>query len=133
MLQSSPLLWANVGLEAVHVTQEATLRSSLVVTLCCCCPMLCPLSTSTKFWQNGTFLAVQWRTETATGSLVECYPHVRAAVEKFREKEGFERRQVFFNTDLTAGASFTYAKVWVKKRSVTSCSRPFCSAFGCSS
>lgn len=76
------------------------------------------------------FLAVQWRTETATGNLAKCYRHVREAVEKFREKEGIERLQVFFNTDLTAGASSTYAKVWAKKLSVMLCSWPSCGGFG---
>eukprot|EP00752_Nemacystus_decipiens_P006206 g5599.t1 len=61
-------------------------------------------------WENGTFLAVQWRTETAAGNLSTCYQHVRKKVDEFREKEGFERGQVFFNTDLPAGTSGTYVK-----------------------
>lgn len=63
-----------------------------------------------KGWRNGTFLTVQWRTETATGKLVTCYRQVREMVDEFREKEGYERRQVFFNTDMPAGASGTYVR-----------------------
>ncbi|CAN0013113.1 unnamed protein product [Ectocarpus fasciculatus] len=60
-------------------------------------------------WENQAFLAVQWRTETSTGNLTVCYGHVREAVERYREQEGFGRDQVFFNTDLTPHASGTYS------------------------
>ncbi|CAM9950932.1 unnamed protein product [Ectocarpus sp. 6 AP-2014] len=60
-------------------------------------------------WENEAFLAVQWRTETSTGNLTACYGHVREAVERYREQEGFDRGQVFFNTDLTPHSSGTYS------------------------
>lgn len=54
-------------------------------------------------------MAVQWRTETSTGNLTECYDlHVRSAVEEQRLALGFGRNQVFFNTDLVGQASTTY-------------------------
>ncbi|CAN0144509.1 unnamed protein product [Scytosiphon promiscuus] len=59
-------------------------------------------------WEGQAFLAVQWRTETSTGNLTLCYCHVRDAVEKHRAREGLERSQVYFNTDLAANASDTY-------------------------
>ncbi|CAM9104073.1 unnamed protein product [Scytosiphon promiscuus] len=59
-------------------------------------------------WEGQAFLAVQWRTETSTGNLTLCYCHVRDAVEKHRSREGLERGQVYFNTDLVADTSDTY-------------------------
>ncbi|CAN0211757.1 unnamed protein product, partial [Ectocarpus fasciculatus] len=60
-------------------------------------------------WRGGRFLAVQWRTETSTGNLTECYVHhVRSAVEERRLSLGFSRSQVFFNTDLVGETSTTY-------------------------
>lgn len=54
-------------------------------------------------------MAVQWRTETSTGNLTECYQlRVRSAVEEQRLALGFGRNQVFFNTDLVGQASTTY-------------------------
>lgn len=54
-------------------------------------------------------MAVQWRTETSTGNLTECYKlHVRSAVEERRLELGFGQDQVFFNTDLVGQASTTY-------------------------
>lgn len=54
-------------------------------------------------------MAVQWRTETSTGNLTECYRlHVRSAVEERRLALGFRRHQVFFNIDLVGQASTTY-------------------------
>ena len=62
-----------------------------------------------KGWKGGEFMAVQWRTETSTGNLTECYElHVRSAVEEQRLALGFGRDQVFFNTDLVGQASTTY-------------------------
>lgn len=60
-------------------------------------------------WKNGEYLAVQWRTETSTGNLSTCYRHVHDMVEKYREEQGFDRNQVFFNTDLQEQTSGTYA------------------------
>lgn len=52
---------------------------------------------------------MQWRTETSTGNLTECYGlHVRSAVEERRLSLGFSRSQVFFNTDLVGETSTTY-------------------------
>ncbi|CAB1096761.1 unnamed protein product [Ectocarpus sp. CCAP 1310/34] len=60
-------------------------------------------------WKDGGFLSVQWRTETSTGNLTECYGvHVRSAVEERRLSLGFSRSQVFFNTDLVGETSTTY-------------------------
>lgn len=62
-----------------------------------------------KGWKDGGFLSVQWRTETSTGNLTECYGlHVRSAVEERRLSLGFSRSQVFFNTDLVGETSTTY-------------------------
>lgn len=54
-------------------------------------------------------MAVQWRTETSTGNLTQCYErYVQSAVEEQRLELGFGREQVYFNTDLVGQASTTY-------------------------
>jgi len=60
-------------------------------------------------WQGEAYLTVQWRTETSTGNLTRCYGYVRDRVEEHRLRAGFGRGQVFFNTDLPAHTSGTYA------------------------
>lgn len=60
-------------------------------------------------WGNGSFMAVQWRTETSTGNLTACYErYMRSAVEEQRLYLGFKRNQVYVNTDLVGRASTTY-------------------------
>jgi len=60
-------------------------------------------------WEGEAYLTVQWRTETSTGNLTRCYGLVRDRVEEYRLREGLGRGQVFFNTDLVAHTSGTYA------------------------
>ncbi|CAM9450103.1 unnamed protein product [Pylaiella littoralis] len=57
---------------------------------------------------NGNFLAVQWRTETATGNMAECYEQVRDLIEEQRRLLGLTVDQVLFSTDMYGSASGTY-------------------------
>lgn len=60
-------------------------------------------------WENGQFVAVQWRTETSVGNLTDCYfRYVQPTIEEHRKALGLTLDQVFFNTDLVGQASTTY-------------------------
>ncbi|CAM9651549.1 unnamed protein product [Choristocarpus tenellus] len=60
-------------------------------------------------WSSNEYLAVQWRTEGATGNLTDCYHQiVRPSIEVMRMKNNLKAHQVFVNTDLAGGSSGTY-------------------------
>ncbi|CAM9316031.1 unnamed protein product, partial [Ascophyllum nodosum] len=59
-------------------------------------------------FRNGEFIAVQWRTETATGNISACYDEVQAVIEKNRMALGYTRDQVLFSTDMYGSTSGTY-------------------------
>eukprot|EP00903_Cladosiphon_okamuranus_P019123 g17595.t1 len=61
-------------------------------------------------YKNGKFIAVQWRTETATGDMAHCYEEVRSQVEEHRIRLGLTREQVIFSTDMYGSTSGTYKK-----------------------
>ncbi|CAM9316179.1 unnamed protein product [Ascophyllum nodosum] len=73
------------------------------------------LSIGKEDFRNGEFIAVQWRTETATGDISACYDEVRAVIEENRIALGYTRNQVLFSTDMYGSTSGTYNSSKKKK------------------
>lgn len=70
---------------------------------------------NTKIWMDGNFLAVQWRTETATGNMTSCYEEIRTVIEEQRIALGLTRKQVLVSTDLYGSTSGTFSETRKRK------------------